>query len=131
MYFQIVLFRETVVHVGHFPALVPLRDKTSRKMESWFPCQSKTWLIVHQKMVVFKINNITKKNDNKRFCFVKMHVSSCTTVQCFVIHITPELRIFWAFPTYPGVQTHFCGVVLINAKFIKHFGHSIVNSRTP
>ena len=50
---------------------------------------------------------------------------------------TPELRIFWVFPANLGVQTNFSvqlklhGIALINGNFIKHVGHSIMNSRTP
>ena len=39
--------------------------------------------------------------------------------------------MFWVFPAIPGVQTNlqlkFCGVTLINGKYIKHVGHSILN----
>ena len=46
---------------------------------------------------------------------------------------TLELRIhvFGVFPANPGVQTKFRDIALINGRFIKLFGHSIMKGSAP
>ena len=46
---------------------------------------------------------------------------------CDINRDTQELRIFLVFPPNSGVQTNFYSTALINSKFIKHIGHSIMN----
>ena len=59
---------------------------------------------------------------------VKLYAPVLTKVNNPVkMEVSPELRIFLFFPANPGVQKllllKFCGISLINGKYIKHIKH--------
>ena len=72
--FLIVSFRDTADRVGHLPVLVPWRDSISGRLESWFPCQSKTWLIA-QEVVLYENNNTKTKMFTLAYVFKPSHIT--------------------------------------------------------